>query len=182
MNRTMRTKLIVLFNVIVLALCGLIGRLMYIEHSSGDKYEKKVLSMQSYDSKTIPYQRGEIVDSSGTVLATSVAVYKVILDCSVVASKEEYVEPTIDALTKYFSELKREDLEKYASEKKNSKYIVLAKKLPYDEVQPFIEMQDAVDKDGNKVNPNVKGVWFEKEYQRQYPYNSLAASVIGFNS
>ena len=42
MNRTMRTKLIVLFNVIVLALCGLIGRLMYIEHSSGDKYEKKV--------------------------------------------------------------------------------------------------------------------------------------------
>ncbi len=182
MNRTMRTKLIVLFNVIVLALCGLIGRLMYIEHSSGDKYEKKVLSMQSYDSKTIPYQRGEIVDSSGTVLATSVAVYNVILDCSVMTSKEEYVEPTIDALTKCFSELKREDLEKYASEKKNSKYIVLAKKLPYDEVQPFIEMQDAVDKDGNKVNPNVKGVWFEKEYQRQYPYNSLAASVIGFTS
>ena len=39
LNRKMRAKLIVLFNVIVLALCGLIGRLMYIEHSSGDKYE-----------------------------------------------------------------------------------------------------------------------------------------------
>lgn len=182
MNRKMRTKLIVLFNVMVLALCGLIGRLMYIEHSSGDKYEKKVLSMQSYDSKTIPYQRGEIVDSSGTVLATSVAVYNVILDCSVMTSKEEYVEPTLDALTKYFPELKREELENYATKQKNSRYIVLAKKLPYDEVQPFIEMQDAVDKNGKKKNPLVKGVWFEKEYQRQYPFNTLAASVIGFTS
>lgn len=182
MNRKMRTKLIVLFNVMVLALCGLIGRLMYIEHSSGDKYEKKVLSMQSYDSKTIPYQRGEIVDSSGTVLATSVAVYNVILDCSVMTSKKEYVEPTLDALTKYFPELKREELENYATKQKNSRYIILAKKLPYDEVQPFIEMQDAVDKNGKKKNPLVKGVWFEKEYQRQYPFNTLAASVIGFTS
>ena len=182
LNRKMRAKLIVLFNVIVLALCGLIGRLMYIEHSSGDKYEKKVLSMQSYDSKTIPYQRGEIVDASGTVLATSVAVYNVILDCSVMTDKEDYIKPTIDALTEYFPELKRQELEKYATEKKNSKYIVLAKKLPYKEVQPFIEMQDAVDKKGNKVNPDVKGVWFEKEYQRQYPFGSLAASVIGFTS
>lgn len=182
LNRKMRAKLIVLFNAIVLVLCGLIGRLMYIEHSSGDKYEKKVLSMQSYDSKTISYQRGEIVDASGTVLATSVAVYNVILDCSVMTDKEDYIKPTIDALTEYFPELKRKNLEKYAVEKKNSKYIVLAKKLPYKEVQPFIEMQDAVDKKGNKVNPDVKGVWFEKEYQRQYPYGTLAASVIGFTS
>ena len=182
MNRKMRTKLIVLFNLMVLALGILIGRLMYIEHSSGDKYEKKVLSMQSYDSKTIPYQRGEIVDASGTVLATSVAVYNVILDCSVMTSKEDYIKPTIDALVEYFPELKRKELEQYAKEKKTSKYIVLAKKLPYKEVQPFVEMQDAVDKKGNKKNPGVKGVWFEKEYQRQYPYGTLAASVIGFIS
>ena len=63
-NRKMRTKLLVLFTVIMAGLCGMIGRLMYIEYTSGDKYEKKVLSMQSYDSKTIPYQRGDIVDST----------------------------------------------------------------------------------------------------------------------
>ena len=27
-----------------------------------------------------------------------------------------------------------------------------------------------------------KGVWFEKEYQRQYPYGKLASSVIGFTT
>lgn len=45
-----------------------------------------------------------------------------------------------------------------------------------------MELQDAVDKKGNKVNPDIKGVWFEKEYQRNYPFGSLASSVIGFTS
>ena len=89
-NRKMRTKLMVLFSLILAVLCGLVGRLTYIEHTKGETYQKKVLSMQSYDSKTIPYQRGEIIDRSGTVLATSVAVYNVILDCTVVNDKEEY--------------------------------------------------------------------------------------------
>lgn len=178
----MRAKLIVLFAAFVLLLCGLIGVLTYIESTSGDKYEKKVLSMQSYDSKTIPYQRGDIIDSSGTVLATSEAVYNVILDCSQMTYKEDYVEPTIQALLQCFQELKEEDLRTYAKDKKDSKYIVLAKKLPYDEIQKFVELQDKADEKGNKVNPNIKGVWFEKEYQRTYPYKSLAASVIGFTS
>lgn len=181
-NRAMRTKLMVLFSAILFALCVLIGRLMYIEQTKGEQYEKKVLSMQSYDSRTIPYQRGDIVDRSGTVLATSVAVYNVILDCSILTDKEAYIEPTIDALTECFPELDRGELEGYAKNNKDSQYIVLAKKVPYDEIQPFIELQDALDEDGNKVNPNIKGVWFEKEYQRSYPYGTLAASVIGFTS
>jgi len=181
-NRKMRTKLMVLFSLILAVLCGLIGRLTYIEHTKGETYQKKVLSMQSYDSKTIPYQRGEIIDRSGTVLATSVAVYNVILDCTVVNDKEEYVDPTVEALVKCFPELDETEIRRIIKEKKDKRYIVLAKKVPYDEVQPFVELQDVVDKKGNKVNPDIKGVWFEKEYQRNYPFGSLASSVIGFTS
>lgn len=181
-GRSMRVKLMTLFSMFLVVLCGLIGRLMYIEHTKGEKYEKKVLSMQSYDSKTIPYQRGEIVDRRGTVLATSVAVYNVVLDCSVMTDKEEYIKPTIDALVKCFPDLDRGELEDYAEEKKDSRYIVLAKKVPYEEVQPFIEMQTAVDEKNKKVNPDIQGVWFEKEYIRNYPYGSLASAVLGFTS
>ena len=28
----------------------------------------------------------------------------------------------------------------------------------------------------------IKGIWFEKEYVRSYPYKSLASSVIGFTA
>ena len=190
LSRGMRKKLIVLFTLLTVCLCALIGKLMYINYTSGEKYEKKVLSMQSYDSKTIPYQRGDIVDRNGTILATSVAVYNVILDCSVMASEtkvdgekvQKYLEPTIDALLQCFPELDRNTLYQYATERPDSKYIVLLKKLPYDEIQDFVQMQEAVDEKGKKVNPNIKGVWFEKEYQRRYPFNSMASSVIGFVS
>ena len=146
--------------------------------------------MQSYDSVTIPYQRGDIVDRNGTVLATSVAVYNVIMDCSVMTSEskvdgekvQKYLEPTIEALVECFPELDKGTLYEYATERSDSKYIVLLKKLPYEKIQPFVQLQEALDEDGKKVNPNIKGVWFEKEYQRRYPFDSLASSVLGFVS
>ena len=61
-SKKMQKKLVVLFVIIALLLLGLIVRLMYIEHTSGKKYEKKVLSQQKYDSTVIPYQRGNITD------------------------------------------------------------------------------------------------------------------------
>lgn len=178
----MKAKLLVLFGVVTLALCILIGRLMYIQHTSGEKYEKKVLSLQSYDSVTLPFQRGDIVDSNGTVLATSVAVYNVILDCSVMTSKEEYIEPTIDALVDCFEDLDRSELLDYANNSKDNRYIVLKKQLSYDEIQPFVEKQNEVDEKGNVINKNIKGVWFETEYQRRYPFGTMASSMIGFTS
>ena len=182
MTRTMRKKLMMMFAVIALVLCGLAGRLLYIQYTSGEKYEKMVLSLQSYDSSTIPYQRGDIVDSTGTVLATSVAVYNVILDCSVMTSDEDYIAPTITALVECFPDLDSNTLYSYATDRADSQYIVLEKKLPYSEIQAFVDLQDAVDEDGDKVNPNIKGVWFELEYERSYPYSTLACSTIGFTS
>lgn len=173
----------VVFVLVSIMLMGLVGKLMYIQYTSGDQFEKKVLSLQSYDSTTIPYQRGDIVDRTGTVLATSVAVYNVILDCSVMTDKDDYISATISALVKCFPDyVDRDMLTDYAENKKNNKYIVLAKQLPYEQIQEFLSMQEQVDDDGKKVNPNIKGVWFEVEYQRKYPFSTLAASVIGFTS
>jgi len=181
--KRMQKKVIVSFSLVALLLIGLSGRLMYISYTSGEKYEKIVLSQQQYDSKTIPYQRGDIVDAKGTVLATSIAVYNVILDCSVLNSDEKYLTPTVEALVECFPEhVTSEQIYTYARDRKDSMYIVLAKRLPYDTVQKFVEIQEAVDEDGDKINPYVKGVWFEKEYQRQYPYGTLASSVIGFTA
>lgn len=182
LNRKMKKKLLLLFGIITCAFVGLVFRLMYIEYTSGDTYTKKVLSLQSYDSVKLPFQRGNIVDKNGTILATSVAVYNVILDCSVMTSKDEYVEPTINALTQCFSDLDRNKLEDYAQNSKDNKYIVLKEKLSYDDIRPFVDMQDAVDDSGNKVNPNIKGVWFETEYQRKYPLSTLASATVGFVS
>ena len=81
--------MIVLFLLITVALTALIGRLMYIEYSQGEKYEKIVLSQQGYDSRIIPYQRGDIVDAKVNVLATSLDVYNVIFYCTVLSKQKK---------------------------------------------------------------------------------------------
>ena len=58
----MQKKLIVMFSAITVLLTGLIGRLMYIEYTSGDKYEKIVLDSDSEDNiqyQIVLYRRNE---------------------------------------------------------------------------------------------------------------------------
>ena len=187
-NKKMQKKLVVLFVIIALLLLGLIVRLMYIEHTSGKKYEKKVLSQQKYDSTVIPYQRGNITDCKGTILATSVDVYNVILDCKVLNSDSADIDPTIDALITCFPQLNETDLRNLITDKPKSQYNVLAKKLSYEEIQAFEDLQAAEKETSDKKSSDaekkgkINGVWFEKEYQREYPYGSLASAVVGFTT
>lgn len=187
-SKKMQKKLVVLFVIIALLLLGLIVRLMYIEHTSGKKYEKKVLSQQKYDSTVIPYQRGNITDCKGTILATSVDVYNVILDCKVLNSDSADIDPTINALVTCFPQLNETDLRNLITDKPKSQYNVLAKKLSYEEIQAFEDMQAAEKEASDKKSSDtekkgkINGVWFEKEYQREYPYGSLASAVVGFTT
>ena len=172
----MKAKMLIIFIAIAGVLICLVGRLAYIELKSGDKYAKIVLNQQEYSSKTIPFRRGDIVDRKGTVLATSTDVYNVILDCSVLTSREAYLEPTLSALNQCFG-LDTEELRNYVSANPKKRYYVLAKKLPYDEIAQFESLQN-----DKKTGKNIKGVWFEKEYIRNYPYDSLACSILGFTT
>lgn len=187
-SKKMQKKLVVLFVIIALLLLGLIVRLMYIEHTSGKKYEKKVLSQQKYDSTVIPYQRGNITDCKGTILGTSVDVYNVILDCKVLNSDSADIDPTIDALITCFPQLNETDLRNLITDKPKSQYNVLAKKLSYEEIRAFEDMQAAEKEASDKKSGDaekkgkINGVWFEKEYQREYPYGSLASAVVGFTT
>ncbi len=173
--KRMQRKLWVVFGVVCVLFVGLIGRLMFIEYSSGEKYEKIVLSQQEFDSKIIPYQRGDIVDTKGTVLATSVDVYNIILDCKVLNKNPDNIESTITSLTTCFPELDSQKIKDTLENKPDSQYQVLAKKVPYEEMAAFQKIMDA-----EETKKTISGVWFEKEYQRKYPYNALASSLIGF--
>ena len=82
----MSKKLVGLFVAVILALVGLSIRITYINATDGEQYKRIVLSQtqQQYESRVIPFQRGDILDRNGTILATSEKVYNVILDCKVV--------------------------------------------------------------------------------------------------
>lgn len=78
-----------LFGAIILAFVFLIGRITYINAANGEKYTKIVLEQQQYDSRVIPFKRGDILDRNGTKIATSERVYNVILDAKVMLASED---------------------------------------------------------------------------------------------
>ena len=172
---SMQKKLVVLFGMVLLAFLGLAGRLIYLNREKGDEYTRKVLSQQQYQSVTLPYKRGDILDTKGTKLAISEKVYNLVIDCKAMLAKEDYLAATLEALISCFPQLNRNELENYIVENPSRRYYVVAKKLSFDEISPFVEIQN-----NKKEYPNVQGVWFEEEYKRVYPNGSLASDVIGF--
>lgn len=170
----MQMKLFVVLIIFILLFIGLIARLIYINVEDGAKYEKTVLAQQRYDSIEIPYRRGDILDRNGTQLATSEKVYNLIMEPKNVLQSDEVKKATVDALKKYFN-IPEEDIDK-ALEDSASLYKKMLKKLTYDQVKPFTDFL-ASDEEEAK---NVKGIWFEDEYERFYPYGSLACHAIGF--
>lgn len=170
----MQKKLVMLFMAIILAFIVLVGRITYINASKGSKYTKIVLDQQEYDSRVIPYKRGDIVDRNGTKIATSERVYNVILDVDMMVSDEDYLEPTIKVLKDCFN-ISEETVRKLVEDSADSRYEILAKGVSYEDAKKFKEIEDDTEK-----YPNVKGIWLEDDYHRSYPYNALASDVIGF--
>lgn len=188
-NYTMRGKLVGLFAVVILALVCLLGRITYINATSGTKYKKRVLlqAQQTYQSSVLPAKRGDIYDCNGNILATSQKVYSVIMDCKEVNDEDhDYVDATVNALVDVLG-LDEDDIRKRLTDPatSSSQYQILKKELSMDEKKAFEEYADPGEDSGLsdkelKERANIQGIWFEEDYLRVYPFNDLACDTIGF--
>ncbi len=198
-NGKMSKKLVGLFLAVILALVALAVRITYINATSGEQYERIVLSQtqQQYGNRVIPFKRGDILDRNGTILATSERVYNVILDCAVVntetkdnsgETQQKYVEPTVEALVTVLG-MDEEDIRQRLTdpETKDSQYQILKTGISIDERQAFEDYTDTeneenqdLSKEEKEERGNVQGVWFEEDYERVYPMDSQACDLIGF--
>lgn len=180
--RYMQEKLAITVIVITLALFALIYVLYNIVKENKDSYNQIVLSQQEYDSRVIPYRRGDIVDRNGTYLATTEKVYNLILDPKQIMSDEEdYLDATVNALVSVFG-YDAGELRSLIMGNPETAYIRYKRQLSYDEKEAFEALEEETNKDNRKNDSKarVKGVWFEEEYKRIYPYESLACNVVGF--
>ncbi len=194
----MQKKLVVLFFLVLLAFAYLIIRIAGINRDNGEAYKKQVLAQQSYDSTTLPFKRGSIEDRNGTVLAYSEKVYNLIVDAKLMSvDKGVHIEPTLDILKKSFAELDIDEIRSYVEKNPGASYKKYLKRIESSRVEnynKFIEETIAANderraslrKDGKGeeadaiYDPAKNGIWFEEEYKRKYPYNTLACDVIGF--
>lgn len=187
--KRMQKKLVMLFVAIVLAFVGLIGKVTHINATNGEKYTKIVLDQQQYNSRTIPFKRGDIVDRNGTTIATSERVYNVILDAKVMLSsdKEETKATTVSQVKEVLETafgIENSVVDKIIEENPDGRYNILKRKVSYADAQEYAALieETYVDEDGKEHQkyPYVSSIWLEEDYIRSYPYSTLASDVIGF--
>ena len=192
LTKKMKIKLAGVFGCSLLALVGLLVGITWINAKSGNKYTQQVLtqSQQQYTDTRVPFRRGSITDRNGTMLANSVKVYNLILDCVEINNNEKYKEPTKVALEEYF-DIEQDVVDGLLTneETKGSRYQILKKEVTMDERRAFEESLEVPESKEERETlgeeeitrrQRVKGIYFEDTYKRIYPLGSLACDVIGF--
>lgn len=178
----MQKKLLFVFLAVIVFLIALSVVLFRINHKKNEDYSKAVYDNFTYDSRTIPARRGDITDRNGTVLAYSTKVYNLIIDMKVLLSDATYREPTVNAILRNF-DINEAELNSYidenAAKKAKGENPSSYKRLLTSLTEAEIE---AITAEMEEKDSKIHGIWFEEEYKRIYPYNTLAADVIGFAS
>ena len=174
----MKIKLVGVFTAIVLAFVFLTGRAAALNLTKGDEYQKQVMSQMRSGSQTIPFKRGDILDTNGTALATSERSYNVILDVAgLLETKTTYqnkrINATVEALVSAFG-LDEPEIREILQDQADNRYVILKSNVDYETGRDFQSQMDQ--------NADIVCVTLEDSYVRTYPYGTLASDVIGFTS
>ena len=159
-NKTFhKKKTVVVFLVCAALLVGLAGRLVYLMVFDAEYYQQKAEDLHERE-RDIKAARGEIIDRSGTVLATN----RTVCTISVIHSQIENPEKVIEKLSEF--------LEMDADQ--------VRKKV--EKISSIERIRSNVDKrTGDKIrNLGLAGVKVDEDFKRYYPYNELASKVLGF--
>ena len=186
--KRLKKRFSVIITVFVVILAVVMGRLLLIQLFDSNTYAR-VTQRRSRSSSVITARRGDILDRNHVLLASSTMEYSLILDpAEILADKHNYLEITSLLLKKCFG-IEPSLVAEKADANPASRYCVLKRNLTYSQVKEFMELYNAEETvirqflelpDSYGKTVETGGIWLEEEYRRNYPYGTLACSVIGF--
>ncbi len=142
-------------------------RVITINLQNGEDYQKQVLSRMLSQERQINPQRGTIVDRNSKVIAASSLSYHVIL------SPKDILEFEIKKRDEIYK-----NLSKYVNKPQDSikQFVEASPSSQYSVIMRNLEAKKAELLKGE----NLKGVWLEESFIRNYPKKNMAAQLIGF--
>lgn len=158
-NGVYRTRMRILAGILCICLLGLAIRTAYIEIVNSDYLEMLADELHNRE-RTLESIRGDIVDRNGIVLATSGSICRV----SVVHNQIEDEEKTARVLSDILG-LTYEDVLKKVQ-----------KRVALQIIQNQVSREEAQQIRSEKL----PGVMIDENFDRYYPYGSLAAQTLGF--
>lgn len=176
-RQIMKRRAAFLFIIFILAFMFLTYRLIQINVVDGENYKNAVIAQQirnQTDSNLeIVAKRGTIYDRNGIALAESIRVYNVVFNPGLLSTLKIEAQQDAAQLLSDTLGLSYSDLIQRIIDKPYSFYEVVSREMSYESIATI---EEAIN------NKTVVGVTLEEYFKRSYPYNTLAADVIGFLS
>lgn len=154
-----RRRAVIVCGVIELILVLLLVRLFYIQMFMAPRLQKAAYEQQTRDRLISP-ERGDILDRNGVAIATT----KTVAAISVIHAQVEEPEKVAQILSEKLDLDYKETLEKI-----NKRVALMRIKTKVDK-----KLAEEI------ASLKLKGVKVDEDILRVYPYNTLAAQVIGF--
>ena len=154
-----RKKIIVATLLFMLALLGLMGRLVFFMVFQSEYYSKKAEDLHVRE-RYIKAKRGKILDRNGIVLADNVTVCNISVIHNQIKEKEKVIEVLCNELG-----LSRGYVEKRVNK-----------------VSSIEKIKSNVSKEtGDRIREyNLAGIKVDEDYKRYYPFGEVASKVLGF--
>lgn len=175
--QTAFTRFMLIVAFFVFWIGGIGARLVYLQINRHEDYRAKALN-QRRDLVKETQLRGTIYDRNGRALAMSVNVKSLVAN----PSEIEDVEGTAKEIAKVLKIKPNEILKTLKDGKENNKkFVWLARKLDEDAADNLNKTLEQKDLDKSSL-PKFKGLYWREEQKRSYPYQTLAAHVVGFSN
>ena len=159
-------KLKAFFIVILLLMIVMLGRIAFLQIIDGAHLKTLATSQQTL-TETLSAKRGSIYDVNGQTLAMSYETDKIYIDPTSI--KSENKETVARGVSEILGLDYQETLNKINT---NTRQFTIATDVEQDKVDKLTEWKNNL-----KI---TTGISFEETSSRNYPYGSLASTVIGF--
>ncbi|MCG2590364.1 penicillin-binding transpeptidase domain-containing protein [Rhodohalobacter sulfatireducens] len=160
------SRMFLLFGFLLLLPAGIFFQLLRVNVAEGDGL-RELWNSQAIDYVSIPAERGDIYDATGSILATNQVIYQVAVDPKTVGRTSQDIQRIAETLSNHTSRNVNYYKRKIQNAPSRSQYVVLEKSVP---VQAYEDL--------NLLD--IRGLLLEEEYRRNYNFGSLAAHVVGF--
>ncbi len=166
-------KLKRIFITILIIFVLLIGRIGFLQFVDGAHLKELAYNQQTINQIISP-KRGNIYDSNGMTLATSVQVDTVTINPkSIKGDNDEETAKLKETVAKGLSEIFELDYnETYEKVTSNSQVETIAKKVSSDKIDALNAWM--------KENKISVGINVDEDTKRYYPYNNVLSHVLGF--
>lgn len=172
-NTVTSKKIRICMMCLLVVLIGLMVRIAFLQFVQGASLKEKAYKQQTVN-KLVSAKRGNILDSTGKVLATSAQVDTVSINPTRIKGKtDEETKTKKEKLAKAFSEIFELDYEETLAKVNSTSSIqTIARKVEQDKIDQLETWM--------KENNISVGINIDEDTRRYYPYNTLASYVIGF--